>query len=296
MAAIVLSARVMREARDPGEGAVPDPLGIVLVTAALGLIALGLVKAPEWGWGDRATIGALAAGIALVPLVIARSRRHPAPVLDVSLFRARSFAAANAGTVLFSTGFYAMLLAHVLFLTTVWGYDVLTAGAALTPGPLMAALSAGPAGRLADRYGQRAVAMPGALIYALGLLWFVTQVGAEPAYVADWLPGTIVTGIGVGLAFPTFGSAAVASVPFARFGVGAAITATSRQLGAVLGVAMLIAVVGTPAPADALGAFQSGWALAALAGLGAALAAAALGRVTVSVEALPASAAQPARG
>ena len=73
----------------------------------------------------------------------------------------RSFAVANAGMFAFSTAFYALLLCNVLFLTQVWGYSILEAGFAVTPGPLMAAVSAPLGGRLADRFGQRVVAAAG---------------------------------------------------------------------------------------------------------------------------------------
>ena len=83
-----------------------------------------------------------------------RSRVHAHPVLELALFRVRSFAVACAGVFVFALGFYAVLLANILFLTSVWGYSTLEAGFAVTPGPLMAALSSALAGRVIDRYGS----------------------------------------------------------------------------------------------------------------------------------------------
>ena len=91
-----------------------------------------------------------------------------------------------------------MLLANVLFLTEVWGYSTLQAGLALAPGPVMAAVFSVPAGRLSDRFGQRAVAIPGGLLCAAGFAWTIWQVGPTPAYAADFLPGWLVGGAGVG--------------------------------------------------------------------------------------------------
>ena len=85
-------------------------------------------------------------------------------MLEFSLFRVRSFAAACAGVGVFALGFYAVLLANILFLTSVWGYSILQAGFAVTPGPLMAATSSALAGRMIDRYGQRVSAAPGGLM------------------------------------------------------------------------------------------------------------------------------------
>jgi MFS family permease len=109
---------------------------------------------------------------------------------------------------------------------------------------LTVALVAGPAGWLADRLGHAIVIVPGALLFAAGQLWFATQVGPTPAYVQQWLPGLLLGGLGIGLALPTLGSA---------------VNATARQLGAVLGVSMLVAVLGTPPPSQAMAAFDRTW-------------------------------------
>ena len=103
-----------------------------------------------------------------------------------------------------------MLLANILFLTSIWGYSTLEAGFAVTPGPLMAALSSALAGRMIDRFGQRVSAVPGGLLFALGCVLFATGLGSTPAYLTEFLPATLLTGMGVGLSFAGFGSAAVA--------------------------------------------------------------------------------------
>ena len=106
----------------------------------------------------------LGAGVVAGVLLAAFVRRSMVvahPVLELSLFRVRSFAAACAGVFVFSLGFYAVLLANILFLTGVWGWSTLSAGVAVTPGPLMAALSSALAGRVIDRYGPRVVGRPG---------------------------------------------------------------------------------------------------------------------------------------
>jgi MFS family permease len=200
-------------------------------------------------------------------------------VIELGLLRVRSFAVANAGVFLFALGFYALLLANILFLTSVWGWSVLRAGIAVTPGPLMAALSATVGGRLADRYGQRVVALPGGLLFAAGCVVFATATGATPHYASEFLPATLLTGTGVGLSFAAWGSAAVAELPPSRFATGSAISATSRQIGAVLGIAVLVAVIGTPRPEDVVSTFHTAWVLMAIPATAAGLTALALGRV-----------------
>jgi EmrB/QacA subfamily drug resistance transporter len=259
----LLGRRVLEESRDPTATRWPDPLGIVLLTAGMGLLALGIVQGSGWGWTDPRIILTFAGAAVLVPLSVWRSATHPAPVIPLPLFRVRSFSLANVAAVSFSAAFAAMLLAGVLFLNGVWHYSILRTGFAVTPGPLMAATFAPLAGRLADRFGHRVVLVPGALIFAVAMLLFRARVGLHPDYLAVWLPAALLSGMGVGLTLPTLGSAAAASLPPERFGAGSAVTSTARQVGTVLGVSVLIALLGAPAPGDALAAFDRVWLFAA---------------------------------
>jgi NTE family protein len=290
--ALIPARRLLRETREPSGGPLPDGAGVALLIAGVGLLALGIVKGEDWGWGSGQVTVALAAGVVALLLFAARSRRHPAPVIEPALFGVRSFAVANAGMFVFALGFYALLLANVLFLTGVWRYALLEAGFALTPGPLMAALGAPIGGRLADRFGQRVVALPGGLLFAAGALGLAASTGAEPSYVTDLLPWQILTGFGIGLSFSAWGSAAVAELPPSRYATGGAIVGALRQIGAVLGIAVLVAVIGAPAGADPVRAFHEAWLLIAATGVAAATIAVGLGRVRArDPEAVPAPAA-----
>src|SRR3954471_7892533 len=180
-AVIVPARRLLREVRDPDRGAVPDALGVVLLAGGVAALALGIVQAPDWGWGSDRVIAAFAVAALALGGFVWRSATHPHPVVELGLFRIRSFAAACVGVGIFSLGFYALLLSNILFLTGVWHYSILKAGFAVTPGPLMAAVSSAAAGRIADRFGQRVVAAPGGLVFALGCLIFLTGLDATPA-------------------------------------------------------------------------------------------------------------------
>jgi hypothetical protein len=252
---------------------------VALVIAATALGALGIVQGPDWGWTSPQVTGSLLGTVVLAALFLLRTRRVARPVIDLSLFRVRSFGVANFATLLFSIAFFAIGLGNVLFLTGVWHWSVLHAAAAILPAPLTVALVAGPAGRLADRLGHAIVIVPGALLFAAGQLWFATQVGPSPAYLEEWLPGLLLGGLGIGLALPTLGSAAAATtLPAAHYALGSAINATARQLGAVLGVSMLVAVLGTAPPSQAMAAFDRTWTAIGIVSLGAAIASLALRR------------------
>ena len=144
---------------------------------------------------------------------------------------------------------------------------MLTAGLATLPGPALSTVVAGPAGRLADRFGHRAVIVPGALFFAAGVM-VLRSAGAEPDYLGLWLPGACLTGIGIGLAFPTLGSAAVRDVPDDRFATASAVNAAFRQVGAVLATAILVAIVGDPgSQSEALDSADAAYLFAAIASL-----------------------------
>jgi EmrB/QacA subfamily drug resistance transporter len=278
LTAALVAARVLRESRDPAHAQRPDLTGAAILTAAVGLLALGFVKAPDWGWGSTTTLAALAGSALALVIFAIRCVRHSAPLLELAMLRVRSFSTATTAALLFSIAFGAMVLAGVLFLTGVWHYSVLKAGVAFAPGPFTAAVFALPAGRLAPRLGERRLAAIGCLVFALGSAWWALRLGTTPRYAADLLPGSLVTGAGVGLTLPSVSSAAVAELPSARFATGSAVLAMSRQLGIALGVAVLIGILGHPQPGDALAHFQAGYWFIAAAALSGATVAAAIGR------------------
>ena len=258
VAALAVGVRMLREIRDPS-GARPDALGGVTLAGAIGALTAAIVKGPDWGWRSTEVVALFAAAAVLGIVVVARSRSHPAPVVEPELVRIRSTAFANVAALLFFAGFGAMLLASVLFLTEVWHESALAAGLQIAPGPAMAALFSVPGGLLGERIGARLVGAIGATLFALSALWWVGAMGAEPDYAGTFLPAMMVGGAGVGLAIPSITGVATAALPPTRFATGTALVGMSRQVGAALGVAVLVAIVGTPAPEDAVATLGHGW-------------------------------------
>jgi EmrB/QacA subfamily drug resistance transporter len=245
-AVVIAGSRSLLESRDESATALPDLAGAAVAALGLGLLALGIVEGESWGWESTRVLGAFGGAAVLLAILAWRCAHHPRPVVDPALMRVTSFRRANLGTMLFGMAFFSVILGNILFLTSVWGYSVLDAGLATVPGPLTSAIVAGPAGRLADRFGHRAVIVPGVLAYAGGLA-VLRSAGLEPDYASVWLPGMLLAGTGIGLAFPTFGAAAVRDIAPAAFGSASAVSSAFRQFGAVLGTALLVAIVGEPA-------------------------------------------------
>ena len=244
-AAVLIAGRRLLPQRPVSDTRLPDLPGALMLALGLAAVTLGIVEGNDWGWTAAGTLAAFGAAVLLLGAVVGRSRTHPRPIVEPELFSHSSFAIGNLGTLLFAAAFFSLILGNVLFLTTIWGYSVLTAGLATLPGPALTTVVSGPAGRLADRFGHRAVIVPGTIVFAAGVM-VLRSAGAEPDWLGLWLPGAVLTGIGIGLAFPTLGSAAVRDVADDRFATASAVNAAFRQVGAVLGTAILVAIVGDP--------------------------------------------------
>jgi len=240
----------------------PDPLGVVLVTAGVGLLTFGLVKGPSWGWGSAQTGLVLAGAVILLALFVLHCLRSRAPLVHPDLFRSRRFTGASIVAIFFSTAFAAMLLSIVLWEQGVWGWSPLRAGLAIAPGPLMVPLTAFlVAGRLIRRFGPAVVMGLGSLVFAAGVAWWALAAGIDPNYPTGILGGMLLTGAGVGLTMPTVLATASASLPPQSFSTGSGVINMIRQTGMALGVAVLVAVLGTSTGRGqaVLTAFQHGW-------------------------------------
>jgi len=254
--ASVAAVRRVAEIRDPDRQPLPDWVGTVLLIGAIGLLTLALVQGSTWDW-DARVIVCLAGATGLGTLFVLRSAHHPAPVLELSILRVRAFALSSLSAALFFAAFAAMLLSNVLFLTDVWHYTAIKAGLLMTPGPLAAAAFAPLSGRLAARIGVGKVGALGAVLFVLGCLWWIWQIGAQPRYASQALPGMLVGGSGVGLVLPAFTIAAISTLPPTRLATGLGAQMMIRQIGATLGVAAFVAILGTPGPGDVLDAFNN---------------------------------------
>ena len=275
---LLMGLRTLREQHDLEYGRVPDILATVLLAGSVALIALALTQGPEWGWGDIRVLGCFSIAAAFQVALAVRSRSQSWTTSRFSL-RIPSVRVANVAILIFACAFYAKILIDVLFLTSIWHYSVLAAGAAITPGPLITAALAGPAGKLAKRFGLVPVAGIGTLVYAAGCAWYALRAGTHADYLAQWLPGTALTGLGIAMAFPTLTTAAVESLPPRLYATGSGLNATARQLGGVLGIAIVIAILGQAGALGGHDAFVSAWTFAAMAACVSTGAVAALGLV-----------------
>jgi predicted MFS family arabinose efflux permease len=259
---VVVGLRALNETRDPKASGLPDPIGTVLIAAIPALLSFAIIEGPDRGWGNTWVIGAFILAALLVPTFILRTARATRPVLDLALFAVRQVRLTNAATLLFATAFYGMLLGNVVFLQTEWHYSVLRAALAAAPSPLVVTAVARTSSRIAGRIGPRPVLLAGAVIWAIGSAGLALAVGATPHWLTAWLPWSLLIGLGIGLTLPVQSGASVQSLPAAQYGVGSAVNSSFRQLGAVLGISIFVAVLGNQGGVS--GFHHTWWVFAAL--------------------------------
>jgi EmrB/QacA subfamily drug resistance transporter len=238
----------------------PDAWGAALVTFGIGALTFGITKTGDWGWTSHGVAVSLAIAVALLALFVVDCLRSDNPFIDPALFRIRPFSGAVLIMAPYSAAFGAMLLSLALWMQNGWGWSALKTGIAIAPGPfLVPVTSLLLAGRLIARLGAATVIALGIVIFAAGLLWFAVVPTLEPN-MSVALTGMVFLGVGVGLTFPTLMGAGTASLPPSSFATGSGVLNMTRQTFLAVGVALLVAIIGSPLnQAERLAAFQHAW-------------------------------------
>jgi len=243
--AIGRGATLLTEARQPTRGRPLDLVGMGLLIVGIGALALSIVQAESPAWSRHELLGAAGIGLACVVGFVVWARATVAPLVDLGLFRNATYRYVNLATLSFGIAFSMMFFAFFFYMRSIWHYSLPLAGLAMAPGPLLVVPVAALSGRLASRYGHRPLLVVGCLIYAASALWFLLVPGTEPAYLTQWLPGMLFSGIGVGMVLPSLSGAAVSQLPLEHYAVGGAVNQAIRQIGSVMGVALTVLLLGS---------------------------------------------------
>ncbi|MDP9097135.1 MAG: MFS transporter, partial [Pseudomonadota bacterium] len=237
-------AGLLTEAKRPEHRRPVDAVGMLLLIVGVGSLALAIVQSESPHW-TRSELGVAAAtGVVALVGFVAWARTAKAPLVDLRLFRHRTYRFVNLATLSFGIAFSMMFFAFFFYMQAIWHYSLPQAGLAITPGPLLVIPFAIVTGRLAARHGHRPFLVGGAAVYAAAGLWFMRVPGTEPAYLTQWLPGLLLSGMGVGMVLPSLSAAAVNRLPADQYAVGSAVNQATRQIGSVLGVAITVLVLG----------------------------------------------------
>jgi DHA2 family methylenomycin A resistance protein-like MFS transporter len=214
-----------------------DLPGQVLAIVALAALTYGVIHSGIAGWASAATVGPLLLAVSAAALFVAVEHRSDAPMLPPTLLGVRAFNAAATCGLLVNFAFYGQLFVLSLYLQEVRGLSPLETGWVFFCLPAAAAISAAPAGRLAGHRGAR---LPGAVGCAIGassmVVLAMTGTSSSLLFVVG---GLILLGLGPGLAVPALTAGLVGGVPRGQAGIAAAGFTTGRQIGGLLGVAVL---------------------------------------------------------
>ncbi len=247
----VAAALYVPNVRHDRETPLPDLLGGGFLVVAIGSVALALVQGPAWGWGSELTILCFAVAVVSSGLVIARSARVTAPLVDLRLFRDRVFAWAN-GAIFFATlAFGLELLGLILLMQEGWGWSALKTGLAVAPGPAMVSVAALGLRPHLNRLPEGVVAGIGLLTHLGGAILIGLSIGVHADYAAAVLPGWMIIGAGVGLWLPTIVSAGSSNLAARQTSTGSAVLQMSRWIGSTFGVSLLVVILGTSTGAGA---------------------------------------------
>lgn len=249
---LLIGPRLLNESQDPEATGRIDLLGVAIGTTAVATIMFAIVQTDAWGIGDPRVLGFLVLGFALIPALLWRSKRHPEPLIDLSLFAYRSFVSTNLGVTFYGLAFVPGFVISSLLLQDVWDLPIRQVGLLLAPAPLLAAAVSAATGQLADRYGHRWILTGGCLLTAFAYIGFFALLGEDTTPWSRYLPISLVAGVGVGLTVATWSGAGVSDVPQAKFGVAGATFNTLRQAATGLGVAVVIALIALAAETTTL--------------------------------------------
>jgi EmrB/QacA subfamily drug resistance transporter len=250
------AATILRELAKPDRVRGFDFPGVTLFVTGLTGLVYGLSRGGLDGWTDPATLGGLAVGAVLLPLFVINERHHRAPMLDLTIFRNRLFAAATAAAFINGLSRFALLFLFVFYFQGVKGDDPIKAGIELAPMAIGMLIASPLAGMWADRRGSRTLAALGMLLGALALAG-MTTLGVHTPYFwsAFWL---FAVGVSSGMFNSPNTAAMMGAVPVYRRGIAAGARTMLQNTGAVVSIAFVLAIVTSSVPKETLFAIFSG--------------------------------------
>ena len=249
-------ATILRELARPDDARGLDLLGTATFVVGLTGLVLGISKGGIDGWNDPIVIGGLALAAVLLPAFVLIERRVPAPMLDLSIFRNRLFAAATAAAFINGLSRFALMFVFVFYFQGPQGDDAITAGIKLAPLAIGMLVSSPLAGIWADRHGSRALAAAGMVVSAVGLALMTTLQVHTPYWQSGlWL---LIVGIGSGMFNSPNTAAMMGTVPAHRRGIAAGARTMLQNTGAVLSIAFVLAIITSAVPKNVLFQIFSG--------------------------------------
>ena len=241
----ILALRLIEDDEGLGLGEGADVLGALLVTGALMLGVLTIIRTSDVGWTSIETLATgVTAMVALVAFVV-REARTANPLLPLRIFRSRAVTGANAVMLLLVAGFFGTFFIGSLYLERVLRFDALAIGLGFLPVSLSIGLmSFAFAEPLITRFGHRVVLRGSLGMVLVALLW-LARLPASATYFVDVAPSLALIGIGAGLGFPAIVGLAMSGATSSDAGLASGLVNTTRMVGGSLGLAVMASIAST---------------------------------------------------
>jgi EmrB/QacA subfamily drug resistance transporter len=234
-----LAVRLLRESHGPNERL--DLPGVALAGFGLLGVTFGIVRANALGWTSATVLGTIGAGVVLLAAFLAWERRTAHPMLPPRLFRSRGFSATNAASFAMFFGTFGSVFLLSQFFQAAQGLDPLEAGARTLPWTAMPMFVAPIAGILSDRIGARPLMAAGLALQSAAIAWLGIASAPDTPY-AELIAPLAMAGLGMALVFAPSANAILASVRPSEAGQASGATNAIREVGGVMGVAVLAGV------------------------------------------------------
>lgn len=237
-----MALRYVPESTDPTSVRQIDYAGVGLLTASMFCLTFALIEGQNYRWTSGLILGLFAAAIVGMTSFVLVQRRQVQPLMELGLFKNRTYTVTNLVALLMSFGMMGIFFLLPVFLQAVLGYSAIKAGLVMTPLAAVVIVAAPTSGTLSDRIGPKWLMFTGMLVTALGFYLtrrvMVTD-GSWPSLVVPF----IVTGFGIGMVMPPMTSAVMGSVAPEKAGQASGVISSFRQIGSVLGIAVMGAVL-----------------------------------------------------
>jgi EmrB/QacA subfamily drug resistance transporter len=255
--AVVIPLALKRIEESRGARTRPDVIGLVLVSAAMLGVVWGLVRADAAGWSSAEVLSTLIGGGVLAVAFVRWELRVAEPMLPMHLFRVRAYSAGNGAMLLLTTSLFGTVFLFAQYLQISLGYSPLAAGLRFMPWTTTLFVFAPLAGALSDRIGVRPLLVTGLTLQGIGMGWLAYNVAQAEPYTSS-IAALVIAGCGTSLALPSGQNAVMNSVPAIYVGKASGVFNSVRQLGGVLGIAIVSAVFAAQGDYASPGRFRDG--------------------------------------
>ena len=239
LALVPLAARQLVESH--GASSAIDLRGLALASTGLLGVIYGLIRAQTAGWTNSLVLASLIAGLALIGAFVAWELRAEQPMLPMYFFKRRSFAVTNAVSLSMMFGMFGSIFFLSQFFQNVLGNSPLQAGVKLLVWTGATMVVAPLAGVFSERFGSRWFMVAGLSLQAVALAWIAELVGVHTSY-ASLIAPFVIAGAGMALVFAPSANAVLSSVTVEQAGQASGANNAIRELGGVLGIAVLATV------------------------------------------------------